>query len=130
MYIENIAPKLHGQSIILLDNAPCHPDIEVKAREIGLSIRKLPAYSPFLNAIEECFATMKTDIKATLEARRADLFDTNSARQLGITIARHRMNILTDAANHSLQVITVEKCIGWDNHCYSFVPDCLAKNDL
>lgn len=129
-YLQNLSPKLLDHSVILLDNAPCHREVERKCSELGQTARKLPPYSPFLNAIEECFAAFKSAIKENLESRRAELFDTNEARQRGLTIANHRMNILRAAATQSLAVVTINKCAGWDNHCYSFVPDCLAKNDM
>ena len=51
-------------AIIIMDNAPIHRGIDIIYPE--LSMKFLPAYSPFLNPIENCFSVLKNYVKIQL----------------------------------------------------------------
>ena len=52
-----------GRKVFIMDNAPCHRRADEANLLEGHSIRKLPAYSPFLNIVENAFSMWKAGFK-------------------------------------------------------------------
>ncbi|KAI7890202.1 uncharacterized protein EV154DRAFT_396839, partial [Mucor mucedo] len=66
----------------------------------------LPAWSPFLNPIEELFSKLKYHVK------REYLDDTRT---------------LLEKMEEGLRNISASDCQGWVSHSMSYFPRCLAK---
>lgn len=128
-YIENMRIRMEGRCTIIIDNAPCHSQAETID---GVSVKKLPPYSPMFNAIEEAFSCLKYAIKARIEECRDEVFSTAVPRALGITIARHRQQLLERIADEVINpdLISRAKVIQWDNHIFRFIPACMNMQDM
>ena len=65
------------RSVVVLDNCSMHHCAEVRGslRDIGVIVHFLPLYSPDLNAIEEAFSKVKTELKSV----EAQFMDTETA---------------------------------------------------
>lgn len=97
---------------IIMDNCPIHRNDEVKevmAQNPRHRVEYLPAWSPFLNPIEELFSKVKYLVK------REHLDDTPTL------IAK-----LEDA----LRNVEVSDCEGWVRHAMSFFPRVLAMEPM
>ena len=72
----------NGMATFILDNAPCHR----RARPVALAdnhmIRFLPAYSPFLNIVENAWSTWKAVFKQELAERRPQLLQQTHAERM------------------------------------------------
>ncbi|KAL1473833.1 hypothetical protein MTO96_038435 [Rhipicephalus appendiculatus] len=107
------------EAVFIFDGAPAHTRAEQAALANSLhSIKRLPAYSPFFNPIEEVFSKFKSHVKAYLSERR-DLVLTTPQ---GMTKKEHRRSLLLDAARHSMQQIQRVDCAAFDRHNFSVVP--------
>ena len=127
-YIENISHLVNNNSTIIIDNAPCHSRAHTTQ---GISIKKLPPYSPFLNAIEEAFSCLKYAIKARIEELREEVYSTAIPQAQGITIVRHRQRLLERIAEIiNIHLISRGKVIRWDNHIHRYVPQCMNMLDI
>lgn len=95
----------------IMDNASIHRSPEVKKVLENTRHKQLfiPPYSPFLNAIEECFSKVKTLVK-----RKPGLSQNDLAVHIG----------------NCSEMITKSDCEGWVNHCLSFFDDCVAKKEI
>ena len=71
---------------MLFDNAPSHQGVEARV-ELPNShhLKRLPAYSPFLNPIENVFSVMKATTKQHLAANQHRLDDRVAAARAGAT---------------------------------------------
>ncbi|CEP19829.1 hypothetical protein [Parasitella parasitica] len=101
--------NLRGQYIIM-DNAPIHKNQSVKQliESQGHKCIYLPAYSPFLNPIEEFWSKVKYHVKRTA----LDSSDTLTPR-------------IVNACQH----VTVDNCRAWIRHSVTFFKDCLELRD-
>ena len=65
---EVLLAELPGGSVLVLDNASFHQGkrLEALARERGVELLYLPAYSPDLNPIEHFWATLKNALRPLL----------------------------------------------------------------
>lgn len=91
---------IKGQYIVM-DNAPIHKPKVIKAliKERGHKCIYLPAYSPFLNPIEEFWSKIKAGVRRTPST--AD-------------------DRLTDRICDSAGKVTKKDCEGWIKHSISF----------
>jgi transposase len=97
-----------GSRIIIQDNCSIHKTDEVKEAftesRIEHQFKYLPAYSPQLNPIEECFAKLASYVKANRQITTGNL-----------------MRVV----EQGLITITQEDCQGWYRHCVRFYVDCV-----
>ena len=95
---EMLAPLLHRGDIVFLDNCPIHKvdEVEEAIEAAGAWVIFLPAYSPDLNPIENCWSKVKAMLRSlkprTLEELLAALVEAFSA-------------------------VTVQDILGWFSHC-------------
>lgn len=70
-----LLPELKEQSVIIMDNAKFHQSSKTRSliEQHGHTLLFLPAYSPDLNPIEQCWAALKANIKKSL-SDFSDLF--------------------------------------------------------
>ena len=69
-----LTPNLRAGQLVILDNASFHKSVESRKliEAAGCKILFLPPYSPDLNPIEKCWATMKNKVRELL--RKAKTF--------------------------------------------------------
>lgn len=66
LYVRHfLAPQLQPGDIVIWDNVPTHKNQQVVAliEAAGARLEPLPAYSPDLNAIEECISKVKAELR-------------------------------------------------------------------
>ena len=95
---ELLVPRLAPHDIVLLDHLKVHhaSDIERAAATVKARVIWLPAYSPDLSPIENCWSKVKTFLRGRQPRTRAEL-------DVG----------LTDALNS----VTLADVAGWFKHC-------------
>jgi transposase len=93
-----LCPKLQPGHIVVMDNLSAHkaPAVQEKIEAAGASLLYLPAYSPDLNPIEQCWAKIKLVLR-TLKARTAEALD--------------------PAITEAIAAITPQDAIGWLQYC-------------
>jgi transposase len=90
-----------------MDNAPIHTNANIRKmiEDRGYKCVYLPPYSPFLNAIEECWGKIK-----------------GSIRRDGLTMDDN----LSQRIIESSLTVTPEDCQGWIRHAIQFFERCKA----
>ena len=107
---------------LLLDNAPCHRRAEeAVAQHEHVSLRFLPAYSPFLNIAENCFSVWKAGLRRQLEEVREQLLQQPHAEQ---------MATLTQLAELNLGAITPDMCMAFHRGTRRTFPACIQLQDV
>ena len=93
------------------------------------SWKKLPAYSPFLNIVEQEIsvlkAAMKTDISRPEVQARMGNRDEAIAR--GIPLGEFRTQLLLEALQRSIGTITPVKCTQWCRLMQTYLPRCMNR---
>ncbi len=128
-YLLNLSDHLQNNSIIVIDNAPCHN----RACDVaGVTVKKLPPYSPMLNAIEEAFSCMKYAIKAKMSELREEVYSTEIPRSQGLTIVLHRRILMERIADEVINqtLISQRKVFQWDQHVLKFMQLCFDRADI
>ena len=71
----------------------------------------LPAYSPFLNIVEQAIGSLKAAIKRDVSRPeiQARMDDREEVRRLGIQLGEMRTQLLPDALQRCIGVITAAK---------------------
>ena len=95
---EMLAPTLKRGEIVFMDNCPTHKmdEVEEAIEARGAWVLFLPAYSPDLNPIENCWSK----VKAILRGLKPRSFEE-----------------LLDALVEAFSRITVQDILGWFAHC-------------
>lgn len=107
---------------LLLDNAPCHRrSMEAVGHHDNVSLRFLPAYSPFLNIAENCFSVWKAGLKRQLEEVREQLLQQPHAQQ---------MATLAQLAEQNLAEITPAACTSFHGGTRRTFPACIQLQDV
>jgi len=97
LYVKKfLVPELRPGDIVIWDNAPTHKDKHAISRieATGARIERLPAYSPDLNPIEECFSKIKTFLR--------------HAKARTVRKLRHSLN-------RAIDTVTAQDICGWIN---------------
>ena len=101
-YLKNIlAPTLHKNDIVVMDNMRTHRSKEVKKviEELKINVVYLPPYSPDFNPIEKMWSKIKSVLRK-LKARD--------------------LNNLPEAVRYSFSTICASDCLGWFNSCFIY----------
>lgn len=120
----------NDQVYFIYDNAPAHRN--ANSPGANCEMKPLPAYSPFLNIVEQAISCLKAAIKAHLsrpEQQRA-MGDRDEARRQGIPLGELRKRLLLRATTRNINSITAHKCMQWYNHMQTYLPRCLNRDDI
>uniref|UniRef100_A0A1I8HBM9 Uncharacterized protein n=1 Tax=Macrostomum lignano TaxID=282301 RepID=A0A1I8HBM9_9PLAT len=83
---------------------------------------------PFLTPVESAISAWKAAIKSELSDSREVFINPSDEARAGRTLAEYRRDELMRFADLTVNdSVTQDKCIQWYNHCFSFVPRCLAR---
>lgn len=95
---EMLAPRLKAGEIVFMDNCPIHKmeEIEEVIERRGAFVMFLPAYSPDLNPIENCWSKVKAKLRA-LKPRTPEK--------------------LLDGLVEAFSSVTLQDIVGWFGHC-------------
>lgn len=120
------------QIFLIYDNARPHINAAVPPAFNNFAIKRLPAYSPFLNPVEMAHSAFKAGVKQTLAlpAWQARVGDVAAAREAGINLQGWRARLLEEVAQQHVDVITPEKCARWYNHAQTYLPRCIARQQI
>jgi len=95
---ELLVPTLKRGDIVFMDNNPIHKldDIEEAIEAVGAWVLFLPAYSPDLNPIENCWSKVKSRLRSLKPRTVPDLLE---------------------ALVKAFASITKQDILGWFRHC-------------
>jgi len=110
---------------LIYDGAPVHRNTVNPAANTELKI--LPAYSPFLNIVEQANSALKAAIKADISSPpvQQELNDREEARRQWILLGEYRRQILLRAGRRNTNTITARKCAQWFRFMQTYIPRCL-----
>ena len=103
--------KHGGPVVLVLDNAPCHSNVEehVLVGELeACKILRLGPYSPMLNPIENVWSVLKSSVKSKLSSQMAQILAPNSNN---LTIKEHRLRMLEIIVQEAIPSITPDLCV-------------------
>ncbi|EGZ26897.1 hypothetical protein PHYSODRAFT_473553 [Phytophthora sojae] len=119
-----------GNIVVVLDNAPCHTNVEDVFEEPEFAeaeCLRLGPYSPMLNGIENVFSVYKAAVKRYMAANRSRILSVPE----GTTITAHRSSFLLHAANVIFQeVVTPALCSKCIHHTFAFIADAILMKDM
>jgi len=101
----------HLEHYIVMDNCKFHHSNIIKALFAGITYKPsyVPAYSPQLNAIEECFSS----VASYVNTQRMD-----------------NQTALLRLIDRAFDQVTAEKCAKWHEHVVQWLRHCLDKKPL
>ena len=131
-FISEVSALLSDENLfIIYDNAPPHRNCPSPDGD-NHDLKTLPRYSPFLNMTERAISCLKSDVKRRLTEPSAQTAfnDQGTARAEGITLQRHRLNILKQHVVQAMESITPAKCYAWNNESLRYFQRCLDRRDI
>ena len=120
---QNLDPD--EEVILFYDGAPVHRNPTIPAANTELEM--LPAYSQFLNRVEQATGSLKAAIKRDVPRpeRLARMEDRAGVRRLGIQIGEMRTRLLPDTLQRCIGVKTAAKANKWFTFMQTYLPRCL-----
>ncbi|KAE8882933.1 hypothetical protein PF005_g25479 [Phytophthora fragariae] len=116
--------------VIVVDNAPCHTDVEDvfdEAEFAEAKLLRLGPYSPMFNPIENCFSAFKSMVKRFLARHRQAILQVPPHR----TIRDHRQEYLMLAADLLVrEAITPQICYNCALHTIKFHAKAIQMKDI
>ena len=131
-FIGEVSALLADENVfIIYDNAPPHRDCPPPHAD-DHDLKTLPRYSPFLNMTERAISCVKSDVKRKLTepSAQAAFSDHVAAAAEGITLQRHRLNLLKHQIEEAMNSVTPAKCFGWNNQSLRHFQACLDRLDI
>lgn len=126
-FLREVSTRLgEAPTYFIFDNATCHSRAVTTAPQHY--IQRLPPYSPFLNITEMAISAWKAEVKRHLAEVRDQLL--NGPVPPGVSQRQHRMAILAQLGEQSVDTITTDKCRAWFRHTQGYLPRCLAMTDI
>ena len=122
-----------GEQIFLIyDSARPHINANIPPDFNNVAIRRTPPYSPFLNPVEMAHSAFKAAVKRTLSQPewQARVGDLGEAREAGLNMQAWRATLLEEVAQQHVDVLTQEKCARWYNHAQTYLPRCIAHQEI
>ena len=132
-YFDNLSEIIGEEQAVdlIMDNAPVHNGATMRIHRI----RKLPAYSPFLNPVENAFSAVKTGVKRQLNEpdMQLQILDRDTARAAGLNLQQHRLQIINNIVVNALEhgdAVTPQKTDTWLQHTYSYLAACVRQDHI
>ena len=129
-FLENLSAVVGEEfgCTIIMDNAPIHGNCETVYDHHR--IKKLPPYSPMLNAVEYAFSTLKAAVKRQLNERMNEILDRGAAAAQNLPLTTYRSRILRQLVTSTVEgdTVTQEMCNNWHNRVLGFVAPCLERH--
>ena len=103
--------QCRGPVVMVVDNAPCHSNIEEVFSEeefLGCEVLTLGPYSPMFNPIEQVWSLIKAYVKQELGTRIVSILAMK--RRDGLSITEQRARALTSLIEEGLGRVTPEVC--------------------
>ena len=125
-FLQDVAERLPNdghQRVLVFDNAPSHRhagDVEFPAAK-NITVRWLPAYSPMLNIVEQCFSQWKAAMKRDLTEVREQLLNRTNGESEAL---------LCQLAVQNVSVITPENAAAYFRHLQRYLPACMLLQDI
>ena len=125
---QNLDPD--EEVILFYDGAPANRNPAIPAANTELEM--LLAYSPFLNRVELATGSLKAVIKRGVSTPEIQtrMDDRAEVRCLGIQLGEMRTQLLPDALQRCIGVITAAKANEWFRFMQTFLPRCLNGEDI
>ena len=119
-----VAISKHGGPVVLVvDNAPCHSQVEevLQEREFrNCKILRLGPYSSMFNPIENIWSIVKSEVKRNLANELLSVLNTRDA---SLTIAEQRLRVLERLMHAALANITPSVC----NNCIASIQSKITR---
>ncbi|KAF7692991.1 hypothetical protein CDIK_2320 [Cucumispora dikerogammari] len=119
-----VAVLKHGGPVVLVvDNAPCHSQVESvlqKAEFLECKILRLGPYSSMFNPIENIWSIVKSRVKRNLANK---LLAVLSSRKASLSIAEQRLRVLEKLMNAAMTNITPSVC----NNCIASIQSKITR---
>ena len=130
-FMDNLATLLEltnaRRPVVVLDNAPVH-----KGATCGNArVKFLPAYSPFLNPIENCFSVLK--LKLPEELRKDETVQLLIHGPPGISRAEHHLRVLNNLSTTILDdqnTISGLKVANMAGNVMTYMHRCSTQQDI
>lgn len=116
------------RAILLLDNAPSHRALENP--DAAREVRFLPAHSPFLNPIENCFSVLKAGAKQRLACTQGVADNRRLAQQHNMGLLEWRNHVLIREVSASMEAITPEIVAANYRHADSYLTRCIRGEHI
>ncbi|XP_072168667.1 uncharacterized protein [Diadema setosum] len=129
---DNVFPP-NEDVYLIYDNARPHVRAQLPDdASPRIHLKRLPPYSPFLNCVEMAHSAFKAAIKRDLARPELQqrLGDRGAAQEAGVNLQEWRINLIQQAARRNTDAITQEKAIRWFNHTQTYLPRCLARQEI
>ena len=116
--------------IFICDGAPTHRNPAIPAANTELEM--LPAYSPFLNIVEQATSSLKAAIKGDIPRPEIQtrMDERAEARCLGILLGAMQTRLLLDALQRYIGVTTAAKAYQWFRFMQTYLPHCLNGEEI
>ena len=115
---------------MVVDNAPCHSNIEEVFRGegfLGCEVLRLGPYRPMFNPIEHVWSLIKAYVKQELAAKIVRILAME--RRDGLSITEQRARALTSLIEEELGRVTPEVCNRFIAGIQSKIPAAVALED-
>ena len=92
-------------------------------------LEKLPAYSPFLNIVEQAISALKAAIKTDISRPevQARMRNRDQAIARGIPLGDCRTQLLLEALQCSIGTTQLAKCMQWYRFMQTYLPRCMNR---
>ena len=120
---------LDEEAIFIYDGVPaCTSKFPTPNTELEM----LPAYSPFMNIVEQKISSLKAAIKGDVSRPeiQARMDHRAEARRLGIPLGEMRTRLLLNALQRCIGVITAAKAYQWFRFMQTYLPLCLNGEEI
>lgn len=121
----------HSSVVLVMDNAPCHRNVEAVFADEEFrnhSLLRLSPYSAMLNPIELAWSSFKAAVKRSLSVQLPQILVDEDRGNLSQT--EYRLRQLENIMAEALGTINVNSCARYLAHILRFVPDALNLNDM
>ena len=120
------------QIFLICDNARPHISDAIQSEFNNITGKRTPTYSPFLNLVEMCYSAFKAAVKRTLALPQWQerVGDVAAAAEVGVNMQWWRASLLEEVARQNADTITQEKCARWYNQAQTYLPRCIARQQI